>query len=117
MFDVRRWVRRSSAFRPLPKKSCSSPLTEAQSLIRTFVKILVHATWIIVTAAALAGTPTLGNYPDTSLPLSTNTAVAPDSPPTNTTSVTVSTSTNFNGTLAGDPITGVVRVTDSRPAG
>ena len=65
----------------------------------------------------MAGTPTLGNYPDASLPLSTNTTVPPDSPPTNTTSVTVSTSANFNGILTSDPITGVVRVTDPRPAG
>ena len=61
--------------------------------------------------------PTLGNYPDTSLPLSTDTTVTPDAPPTNTTSINVSTSTNFNGTLAGDPTTGVVRVTDAHPAG
>ena len=36
---------------------------------------------------------------------------------TNTTSINVSTSTDFNGTLAGDPTTGVVRVTDAHPAG
>jgi len=61
--------------------------------------------------------PTLGNYPDTSLPLSTNTTVTPDATPTNTTSINVSTSTDFNGTLAGDPTTGVVQVTDAHPAG
>ena len=37
--------------------------------------------------------------------------------PTNTTSINVSTSTDFKGTLAGDPTTGVVRVTDAHPAG
>src|ERR1041385_2590357 len=61
--------------------------------------------------------PTLGNYPDTSLPLSTNMTVTPDAAPTNITSVTVSTATNFNGTLQGNPTTGIVRVTDANPAG
>jgi hypothetical protein len=62
-------------------------------------------------------TPVLGNYPDTSLPLSTNTTVVPSIAPTNTTSINVSTSTNFKGKLEGDPITGSVRVTDAHPAG
>src|SRR5437762_10042310 len=62
-------------------------------------------------------TPTLGNYPDTSIPLSTDTTVTPDAAPTNTTSINVSTSTNFKGKLEGDPATGVVRVTDAHPAG
>ena len=61
--------------------------------------------------------PVLGNYPDTSLPLSTDTTVTPDAAPTNTTSINVSTSTNFKGTLEGNPTTGVVRVTDAHPAG
>src|ERR1044071_9681148 len=61
--------------------------------------------------------PTLGNYPETSLPLSTDTTVTPDAAPTNTTSINVATSTNFDGTLEGDPVTGVVRVTDAHPAG
>jgi hypothetical protein len=60
---------------------------------------------------------TLGNYPDKSVPLSTDTTVTPDGPPTNTTSVKVSTSTNFNGKLEGNPTTGIVRVTDAHPAG
>src|SRR5205814_9219320 len=59
----------------------------------------------------------LGNYPDTSILLSNNTTVTPDAAPTNTTSINVSTSTNFNGSLEGDPMTGVVRVTDAHPAG
>ena len=63
------------------------------------------------------GGPRLGNYSDTSLALSTDTTVTPDAPPTNTTSINVSTSTDFKGTLAGDPTTGVVRVTDAHPAG
>src|SRR5207248_6944388 len=55
--------------------------------------------------------------PDTSILLSNNTTVTPDAAPTNTTSINVSTSTNFNGSLEGDPMTGVVRVTDAHPAG
>jgi hypothetical protein len=62
-------------------------------------------------------TPILGNYPDTSLSLSANTAVTPDATPMNTTSINVSTSTDFKGTLEGNPITGVVRVTDAHPVG
>ena len=61
--------------------------------------------------------PGLGNYPDTSIPLSTDTTVTPDAAPTNTTSINVSTSTNFKGRLEGYPTTGVVRVTDAHPAG
>ena len=61
--------------------------------------------------------PTLGNYPATSVPLSTNTTVEPDAAPINAASMTVSTSTDFNGTLEGDPTTGGVRVTDAHPAG
>jgi hypothetical protein len=61
--------------------------------------------------------PGLGNYPNTSLLLSTDTTVTPDAAPTNTTSINVSTSTNFKGTLQGNPTTGVVRVTDAHPAG
>src|SRR2546428_13614295 len=63
------------------------------------------------------GADSLGNYPDTSVPLSTDTTVTPDATPTNTTSINISASTNFKGTLAGDPTTGVVRVTDAHPAG
>jgi len=70
-----------------------------------------------VTTSSGAIPPTLGNYPDTSIPLSTDTTVTPDAPPTNTTSINVSTSTNFKGKLDGDPATGVVRVTNAHPAG
>jgi FG-GAP-like repeat len=59
----------------------------------------------------------LGNYPDTSVPLSGDTTVTPDAAPTNTTSINVSTNSNFNGTFAASPTTGVVRVTDAHPAG
>ena len=66
---------------------------------------------------AAAPTPTLGNYPNTSIPLSTDTTVTPDAAPTNTTSISVSSLTDFDGTLVGDPVTGVVRITDAHPAG
>ncbi|MDX6443283.1 MAG: hypothetical protein QOH71_357 [Blastocatellia bacterium] len=63
--------------------------------------------------------PTLAPYTDKSISLSTDTTVAPDGnvAPTNTTSINVSTSTNFKGKLESDPTTGVVRVTDAHPAG
>jgi hypothetical protein len=61
--------------------------------------------------------PILGNYPNASLPLSTDTTVTPDAPPTNTTSINVSTSTNFKGALIASPVTGVVRITNAHPAG
>jgi CSLREA domain-containing protein len=61
--------------------------------------------------------PTPGNYPNTTVALSGETTITPDSAPTNTTGINVSTSTDFKGTLTADPTTGVVRVTDAHPAG
>jgi hypothetical protein len=61
--------------------------------------------------------PILGNYPDASISLSSNATITPDATPTNTTTINVSASTNFNGRLEGDPVTGVVRTTDAHPAG
>ena len=61
--------------------------------------------------------PTLGTYPDTSVALGANATVTPDAAPTNTTSIDVSSSTNFKGTFAADPATGVVQVTNAHPAG
>src|SRR5438477_1469117 len=63
------------------------------------------------------GTDTLGNYPNTSVPLSGDTTVTPDAAPTNTTSINVSTDTNFKGTFAASSTTGVVTATDAHPAG
>jgi hypothetical protein len=60
---------------------------------------------------------TLGSYPPTSMSLSANTTVTPSAAPTNTNRISVSTSTNFKGTLEGNPTTGVVRITDAHPAG
>lgn len=69
------------------------------------------------TTAPSGSPPTLGNYPDTSIQLSINTTVIPDAPPTNTTSINVSISTDFTGTLEGNPDTGVIRITNPHPAG
>ena len=66
---------------------------------------------------AEACSPTVGNYPATSVVLSGNATVTPDAVPTNTTSINVSTSTNFQGTFAADSTTGIVLVTDAHPAG
>ena len=70
----------------------------------------LYAQWTI-------NTPTLGNYPATSVALSGNAAVTPDAAPTDTTSINVSTSTDFKGTFAADSVTGIVLVTDAHPAG
>ncbi len=61
--------------------------------------------------------PTLGNYANTSVSLSSNATITPDAAPTNATSINVSSSTNFKGTLSAEPATGVVRVTNAHPAG
>src|SRR5438477_9362799 len=61
--------------------------------------------------------PILGNYPKTSVSLSGDRTITPDSPPTNTTSINVSTSTAFKGKLEGYPATGMVRITYAYPAG
>jgi hypothetical protein len=64
-----------------------------------------------------AAPATLGNYANTTVQLGANTTITPDAAPTNTVSLTVSSSTNFKGKLEGNPLTGVVRVTDAHPAG
>ena len=43
--------------------------------------------------------------------------MTPDAAPTNATSINVKTSSDFKGTFAANPATGVVRVTDAAPAG
>ena len=97
-------------------KTKPNNFARASALQITFSIALIFV-FAILLASARVATPILGNYPDTTLALSTDTTVTPDAPPTNTTSINVSTSTDFNGTLAGDPTTGVVRVTDAHPAG
>src|SRR5205085_5868419 len=72
--------------------------------------------WTLGEASALS-LPALGTYSDTSIALSGNATISPSAAPTNTTTINVATSTDFKGTLAGDPATGVVRITDAHPAG
>ncbi|HSE26109.1 MAG TPA: FG-GAP-like repeat-containing protein, partial [Pyrinomonadaceae bacterium] len=61
--------------------------------------------------------PSLGGYPNTQVALGGNATVTPDAVPTNAANINVSTDTNFKGTFAADPATGVVRVTNAHPAG
>jgi len=55
--------------------------------------------------------------PRTSVSLSGDKTIAPDSAPTTTTSINVSTSTAFKESWKGYPATGIVRITDAHPAG
>ena len=101
------------------------PLKYLMTLARLLFFVGLLAGMLTLTAASpiesrpavITVTPTLGNYPNTSLSLSTDTMVLPDAAPANATSISVSTSTNFKGKLEGYPGTGVVRVTDAHPAG
>jgi hypothetical protein len=61
--------------------------------------------------------PILGKYPKTTVQLSGDKTVMPNSAPTNTTSINVSTSAAFKGKLEAYPTTGIVRVTNAHPAG
>jgi hypothetical protein len=80
-----------------------------QSLLLTII-----AVYSIAQAVA---SPTLGNYLDITVQLSGDTTNTPSAAPTNTTKITVSTSTAFKGRLEADPTTGVTRITDANPAG
>lgn len=84
---------------------------------RSLFKFLLCVSAVALWAVPGTANATLGNYPNTPVQLGANTTVTPDAPPTNTVSINVSTSTNFKGRLEGNPTTGVVRVTDSHPAG
>jgi FG-GAP-like repeat/FG-GAP repeat len=90
--------------------------TGASAFPTTYLIALMFASWILLTSAAVA-TPVLGNYPNTSLLLSADTTVTPDAPPAVRVKINVSTSSDFKGTLEGDPTTGIVRVTNAHPAG
>src|ERR1044072_5626826 len=68
-------------------------------------------------AARLRFNATLGNYTDTIVEVGKNISVEPDAAPSDVTSISVSTSPLFKGTLTADPSTGVVRVTNPYPAG
>ena len=61
--------------------------------------------------------PTLGNYPNMTVTVGANTTITPDAVPTNTTSINVSTNSNFKGNFTANPTTGIIRVTNVHPAG
>ena len=60
---------------------------------------------------------TVGTYPNATTQLAADTTVAPDAAPTGATTINVATNTNFKGTFAANPSTGVVLITDAHPAG
>ena len=60
---------------------------------------------------------TLGSYSNVSLTAGTNSIVNPGSPPSGIPDLVAATSSNFTGLLTADPVTGVVRITDAKPAG
>ena len=97
-------------------KTKPGKFARALILQTTFSIALIFVSAVLLASAAVA-IPILGNYPDTTLALSTDTTVTPDALPTDTMSMNVSTTTDFNGKLEGDPTTGVVRVTNAHPAG
>jgi hypothetical protein len=68
-------------------------------------------------SSSLIFNATLGNYSDTSVQLGGNAKVIPDAAPLDTTSINVTTSTNFKGKLEADPASGALRVTNAHPAG
>lgn len=61
--------------------------------------------------------PTLGSYPDSTAFEGANTTVTPSSAPTGAQRFTASTSADFQGLITVDPSSGVVRITNARPAG
>ena len=88
--------------------------------MKTIFGYIICCLAVVVFGAVISITiaqPVQGNYPNTSVPLSTDTTVTPDAAPTNTASINVSASTDFKGKLEGDPVTGLVRVTNAHPAG
>ena len=87
------------------------------ALPRAFCTLLLCGAAVALCAMPETARATLRNYPNTTVQLGANTSVTPDAAPINTASINVSTSTNFKGRLEGNPITGVVRVTDAHPAG
>ncbi|MBK7934610.1 MAG: VCBS repeat-containing protein [Acidobacteria bacterium] len=73
----------------------------------------VTATHTIAASFVANPLPTLGNYDPTAIGLSGNATVTPDAVPTNTTSMSVSAPTLFNGGLTADPVTGDVSITNA----
>ncbi len=101
-----------------PTATSTSTFTPTPTATSTFTPTATNtATHTPTFTPTVVPTPILGNYGNASIPLSTNTTITPDAAPLLTTSMNVSTSTNFKGKLEADPATGIVRVTDAHPAG
>jgi hypothetical protein len=65
----------------------------------------------------IGNVPVLGNYPSVSIIANENTSVTPLSVPVGINYLTASTSTNFTGQMTVDPVTGIVEITNAKPAG
>lgn len=103
---------------PRPKRRATILLYPALlSLLLTGLALCLPRLSTGARASNAALNATLGNYADAIVELGKNTAVTPDAAPLDVTSINVSTSTLFKGTLEADPSTGVVRVTNAHPAG
>ncbi len=67
--------------------------------------------------SATVNAQSLGSYSSATATAGKNKTVTPSSAPGNTTKIFVSTTSNFQGVLTGDPVTGKVTIVDARPAG
>ncbi|MES2774716.1 MAG: FG-GAP-like repeat-containing protein [Bacteroidota bacterium] len=70
-----------------------------------------------ITQSVFAQAPVLGSYAAANLATGANADVFPSVIPGNTLSITATTSSNFKGNLKANPVTGVVTITNARPAG
>lgn len=67
---------------------------------------------------SLAQPPVMGTYPPgVSVSAGGNAVITPLELPVNTSAITASAGSNFNGVLSANPVTGVITVTNARPAG
>ena len=60
---------------------------------------------------------TSGTYPNFTITSGANTTIIPNSPPTNAASMVAFTSSNFTGLFSVNPTTGIVTITNAKPAG
>ncbi|MBK7801800.1 MAG: VCBS repeat-containing protein [Chloracidobacterium sp.] len=109
----------------------TSPLGEGPTLVPDLSALAMGATHTIMlrvtdtfgavgtatTTLYIPYPPSAGIYADTETQLGANLNVTPTVALQNATRATATTDTNFKGTLAADPVTGVVRVTNASPAG
>ena len=61
--------------------------------------------------------PVVGNYRDTTVYAGGNLSITPDTVPSNTSPVSVSSSPKFEGVITIDPISGLIKITDAKPSG